>query len=110
MKLIAESITVKELGEVSRKMFGNLVKAVVDVEKEIMVVDAQMHSDEEEFLLEVESQQADLWGINLYPDKFETDDFIEFDSMINIRPNQGNRTRAVESAVVRKKIVMIISR
>ena len=90
-------------------MYGDLVKAVVDVEKGVMVVDAGLHADEEQLLLEMGSAQVDLWGINLYPDDFGTDDFVEFDSMINIRPAQGNRSRSVEDAGVRAKILGIVS-
>ena len=49
-------------------MFDDLVNAVVEIEKEtLLVVDAELHSDEEELLLEQASRQEDLWGINLYP-------------------------------------------
>ncbi len=89
-------------------MFGNLVKAVVDVEKKILVVDAEMHADEEQFLLESGSRQQDLWGINLYPE-LDGDDFIEFDSMIDLRPSQNNRTRGVDYPGIQKKIIGIVN-
>jgi len=110
MKIVAnnEKITVKELGEMAQKMFGNLVKGVVDIEKEIMAVDADLHADEEALLLERESKQGNLWGINLYPE-LKGEDFIEFDSMINLRPSQNNRSRGVESAGIREKIIKIVS-
>ena len=87
--------------------FGDLVKAVVDIEKEIMAVDAELHADEEKLLLENGSNQENLWGINLYPD--ETDDFIEFDSMINLRPSWGNRSRGVDDENIRDKIIKIVN-
>jgi hypothetical protein len=90
-------------------MYGNLVKGVVDLERSILIVDAEMHADEEQFLLEDDSQQQNLWGINLYPEKFGTADFIEFDSMINIRPRQQNMSRGVEDEAVRKQIIDLIS-
>lgn len=86
MKIVDKSISLQELKHMSEKMFGNIVKAVVDVEKELMVVDADMHADEEEFILEQGSLQGNLWGINLRPENFD-DDFVEFDSMINLRPS-----------------------
>ena len=88
-------------------MFGNLVKAVVDVERGVMAVDAELHADEEAFLLEQGSQQMNLWGINLYPELFG-DDFVEFDSMINLRPGQGNRSRGVDDAATREKILYVV--
>ena len=91
-------------------MFGNMVKAVVDVEKEIMVVDAGLHSDEESLLLEKESKQENLWGINLYPENFGKDDWIEFDSMINLRPSWGNKSRGVDDPKIQEKIKNIVNR
>lgn len=90
--------------------FGALVKAVVDVAQGIMVVDADMHADEEALLLEHGSRQRDLWGINLYPGAFGTSAFIEFDSMINIRPSQNNRTRSVDDPQARQAVISVVSR
>lgn len=109
MKQVSK-ITVAELKEMAEKMYGGLVKGVVDVGKELLVLDAEMHADEEQYLLEHGSQQEDLWGINLYPDKFGSDDFIEFDSLINIRPRQRNMSRGVEDEELRKKITSIIEK
>ncbi len=109
MQLIKDTITVDELKKMSEKMFGRIVKAVVDIEKEVMVVDAEMHADEEEFLLEQGSEQNHLWGINFHP--YETDDdFVEFDSMINMRPSFGNRSRSVEDPAVQKRIIELVNR
>lgn len=109
MKLIDKTITVSELKEMSKHMFGNLVKAVVDIDKSIMVVDADLHADEEKFLLEQGSQQESLWGINIYPE-LDQKDRVEFDSMINLRPNQQNFSRSVESLEIREKIIQIINK
>ncbi|MEK7142875.1 MAG: DUF5674 family protein [Patescibacteria group bacterium] len=111
MKIIdhKNKIIRRELQKMTSKMFGNLVKAVVDIEKEIIAVDAELHSDEEASLLEKGSEQKNLWGINLYPDK-RGKDFIEFDSMINIRPSQGNRSRGVDDSKIQKSIVKIINK
>lgn len=88
-------------------MFGDLVKAVVDVRRQTMAVDAEMHSDEEAVLLERGSAQEDLWGINLYPALLGSD-VVEFDSVINLRPSRGNRTRGVEDGAVRERILAIV--
>ena len=94
----------------AQKMFGNLVKAVVDTEKEIMAVDAELHSDEEALLLENGSEQKNLWGINIYPEFFGKKDLIEFDSMINLRPSQNNHSRGVEDLEMQKRILEITSK
>ena len=106
---IAEKITLDELRQMAEKMYGTLVKADVDVRKKIMVIDMDMHADGEAYLLESGSSQEDLWGINLHPDKFGSDEFIEFDSMINIRPRQYNPSRDVVDESVRAQIVAIVS-
>ena len=91
----------------SSAMFGDMVKAVVDIQREIMALDAELHPDEEAFLLERGSEQADLWGINLYP-ALQGRDLVEFDPMINLRPSQGNRSRGVEDAATRERILAIV--
>ncbi len=111
MKIVTESISLVELKEMAKKMYGSLVKAVVDIEQEIMVVDAEFHADEEMLLLEEESKQDNLWGINLYPDYInDADKWIEFDSMINIRPSFGNRSRYVEDPKIRATIITIVNK
>lgn len=107
MRIISKSISQDELLEMAQRIFGGLVKAVVDVEKNIMVVDAAMHADEERLLLEHGSEQDDLWGINLYPE-MQGDDFIEFDSMINVRPRLHNYSRGIENIELQKKIIAIV--
>lgn len=109
MKLLTEKITLSELQEMAKNGFGNLVKAVVDVERNLMVVDAELHADQESHLLECGSHQRNLWGINLYPEFPRSDDnFLEFDSMINLRPLEGNKTRSVEDPDIQKKILSIV--
>jgi len=108
MKIIAHKISITELNKLAEQMFGDLIKAVVDTEKKIMAIDAELHSDEEALLIEAGSQQNDLWGINLYPE-LDSEDWIEFDSVINIRPSQGNRSRGVDSPEKRKAIVEIVN-
>ncbi len=109
MKIIDKKISIEELKTMSEKMFDSLVKAVVDIDKEIMVVDAELHADEEKLLLENKSKQESLWGINLYPD-LSGEDFVEFDSMINLRPSQNNRSRGVDDKQIREKIISIVNK
>jgi hypothetical protein len=108
MQLITGTISRAELERMAAARFGDFVKAVVDVRRGCMAVDAELHADEEELLLEAGSAQANLWGINLYPDA-GTADWIEFDSMINVRPGQGNRSRSVEDLVIRDRIAAIVA-
>ncbi len=109
MQIVKEKITLEELKKMSEEMFGNLVKAVVDIEQKIMVVDADMHADEEELLLELGSEQKNLWGINIHPDEVDTENWIEFDSMINIRPRCDNKSRYVHNPKIREQIIKIVN-
>jgi len=109
MLIIDKFINNKDLTEIAKVIFGDMVKGVVDIEKEIIAIDAELHSDLEAFLLEKNSKQENLWGINLYPE-IEGDDFLEFDSMINIRPSQNNRSRNVDNEEIRKKITEIVKK
>lgn len=108
MRLV-DTINMKELSSMAEAMYGSLVKGVVDLDKNLLVLDAEMHVDEEQLLLESGSKQQDLWGINLYPAKYGTDGFVEFDSMINIRPSQQNMSRSVEDAEIRAKIIALVA-
>ena len=105
--LISEPISAQQLREAGEELYGDMVKAVVDVEKGVMAVGAELHSDEEAFLLEGSSRQENLWGINLYTERAMSD-MVEFDSMINIRPRQNNRSRGVEDAGIRERIIAIV--
>lgn len=109
IQIIKGKITRQKLLMAAQQGFGDLIKAVVDVEQGIMAIGGELHADGEALLLEQGSKQENLWGINLYPAVFDAS-WIEFDSMINLRPGQGNRSRAVESAALRQKIVEIVSK
>jgi hypothetical protein len=108
MKILEIPIAIDELKKIAHDTFGDLVKVVVDVERELVALDAELHSDLESLLLDNGSEQSNLWGINFYPD-MTGDEFIEFDSMINIRPSQGNINRGVSDESIRKKIIEIVN-
>lgn len=108
MKFIDSKISKKEIKDMAEERFGDMVKAVVDVELEIMVAGGELHADEEAMLLERGSKQENLWGINIYADKPDNER-IEFDSMINIRPRQNNRSRDVLDPAIREKITVIVN-
>jgi len=108
MQILSTPIKKSDLLGLSQNTFGDeMVKAVVDTKKEIIAIDSELHADLEQLLLENGSNQYDLWGINLYP---EDDELIEFDSMINIRPAQNNRSRNVEDPEIRAKITEIVKK
>ena len=107
--ILNSPIDVDSLKNMAECSFGDMVKAVVDVDRELMAIDADLHSDLEAMLLEAGSSQASLWGINLYPD-LSGEDFLEFDSMINLRPSQGNTSRGVDDESTRQKIAAVVNK
>ncbi len=110
IKIVKGSINKKELIDVAKGQFGDLVKAVVDVGQGIMAVGGEMHADEEVMLMEQESSKREhTWGINLYPEK-SREELIEFDSIINIKPSYGNRSRDVENPKTREQIKIIVNK
>jgi len=105
--IVDNPISLTELSQIAENYYVDMVKAVVDVSLGRMAIDAELHSDLETLLLNSGSQQSDLWGINLYPQADE-EDFIEFDSLINIRPRQNNRSRGVEDSSVCESIKNVV--
>ena len=109
IEIVSAPIQLDELRRMAREQFGDFVKAVADVRQGLIAIGGELHSDEEAVLLQHGARPADLWGVNLYPDRSAAE-FIEFDSMINIRPSQGNRSRGVEDSVVQRQIRDIVAR
>ena len=108
--IVKDLIKREELKRIAKEQFGDLVKAVVDIEQGIMAIGGELHSDEEVALMEQEnSNREHAWGINLYPEK-TGNDWIEFDSVINLKPSFGNRSRGVNNPVVREKIRKIVEK
>jgi len=96
-----------QLEEMSKKMLDNIVKAVVDVEKKVMLIDAPFHSDQELVLLEEGSKQENLWGINLHPLE-QDEDFIVFYSMVNLRPSFGNSSRGIDDPRIKEQVRALV--
>lgn len=111
MRILLEPIAKQDLiNESTNFIDDNAIKAAVDIKKEILAVDSPMHYDCEQLLLENGSKQEDIWGINLYLDSDDIDDLVEFDSMINLRPAQNNRSRSVENPETQAKIKQVVSK
>jgi Protein of unknown function (DUF5674) len=113
IEIVRGPVTLEHLRTLAAQQFGDFVKAVVDVQLGVMALGGELHADEEALLIEVGSRQADLWGINLYPDR-PAPELVEFDSMINLRPAQGNRSRGVDDPgrqeAIRRVVDALITR
>lgn len=110
LHLIEKPITKDELRKIAEERFGDLVKGAVDIVQEIMALGGEFHMDEKNFLYERRQSKSDnVWGINLYPEK-SGDDMIEYDSVINLKPGLGNRTRSVDNPEIQEKIKKIVQK
>ena len=109
MEILENPITIGQLQTIAEALYGDMVKAVADVSAGRIAIDAELHSDLEQLLLSNGSEQENLWGFNLYPGADE-EDFVEFDSLINIRPRQNNMSRSIDSENIKKEILEIVNR
>jgi hypothetical protein len=109
--IVADSIGRKKIADIDSAEFGDIVKAVVDVEQCIMAIGGELHADEEAMLSErCDSKRENVWGINLYPKLPPGAEWVEFDSMINLKPALDNRSRGVENEEIRKKIIAVVNK
>ncbi|MBQ6197940.1 MAG: hypothetical protein IJK44_01725 [Bacteroidales bacterium] len=109
MQILQQPISREELRTLAQNTFGDMIKCVADVQKGLLALDADLHADLERMLLENGSVQENLWGFNLWVEE-EGEDFIEYDSLINIRSWQGNPSRGVENPEVRAAIENIVDK
>ena len=109
IKIVKDSIDRQELITIANEEFGDIVKVVVDVEKGIMAVGGELHADGEALLLDNGSEQKNLWGANVYPQK-SIENRIDYTSLINIRPAQGNTEMRIQEPEVCVKVKAIIEK
>jgi hypothetical protein len=98
-----EPILPGDLRTLAERFFIDMVKYVADVDKGIIAIGGELHADAEAVLIEAGSRQSDLWGANYYPG-LGPGDCIEYTSLINIRPSQGNRSMVIEDGEIRARV------
>lgn len=108
LKIVKDSISFDEIKQLALDSFVDMVKGAVDVEIGIMALGGSMHADAEQVLLASGSKQDNIWGINIYPDK-SAEDRIQYESLINIRPKQGNRSMEIQDIALKEKIAGIVN-
>lgn len=109
IKIITDKITLDEVRQMASESYGDMVKAVVDIELAVLGIGGEWHADAESLLLENGSKQENLWGINIYPEK-NLNEMIAFVSLINIRPRKNNRGMEIQDASIRKQISEIVNK
>ena len=107
VKVIDQKITESELREIAKDFYVDMIKGVVDIEREILAMGGEYHIDANTVLIENGSRQQDVWGFNWYFDR-ASDESVEYVSLINIRPAQGNRAMEVQDASLRDTMKTII--
>ena len=108
VQIIDSPVHSGEIRRLAEASYGDMVKAVIDIERHVMAVGGELHADAEAVLLGHGSKQEDLWGINIYPDNSSADR-LEYTSLINISPRRGNRSMTVEDPALRQRIAEIIN-
>lgn len=108
MEIISQKIALSYLKSNYMHYFETVIKADVDIEQHIISIDAELHADLESLLLEKGSVQENIWGINLYPFN-KREDFVEYTSLINIRPSLNNFSMEIEDENIKLKIDKVIS-
>lgn len=107
ISIFKQPVDINTVQYAATESFGDMAKAVVDIEREILALGGELHADAEEVLLKDGSRQDDLWGINLYPER-SVADWIEYSSLINIRPKSGNRSVIITDEGLRAKIRAVV--
>jgi hypothetical protein len=102
----AERLRIPDLERFRNAPFEKMIKFVVDVRLSKIALGGEMHADAEEALLRAGSDQADLWGGNLWP--WEQPPRIEYISLINIRPAVDNRAMEIRLEHIRAAAEKII--
>lgn len=92
-----------ELARLVGRFFEAMIKYVVDIERGVAAVGGELHADAEQLLLADGSRQANLWGANYYPGRGR-ENCVEYISLINIRPAQGNRSMDILDPVIRERV------
>lgn len=100
--LLKEKATSSQVQEMLQQ-YESMIKIVIDIRRHILSGGGEMHSDCESVLLDDGSEQDDLWGANWYP----SEQRIEFESLINIRPRLGNRSILIRDENLRKQVEAI---
>jgi hypothetical protein len=106
--VIEESVDFEELKEIAQEFYVSMIKGVVDIERGVIAFGGEYHMDANIVLLAHGGKQSDVWGFNIVLDKHENE-WIEYTSLINIRPQQGNRTMEVLDIEIREKIKKIVN-
>ena len=104
-----KKITKEQLKRLCKQWFEDMVKVVVDIDKEVVGIGGELHADAETLLIENGSHSQNIWGANFYPWHTPADR-IEYTALINIRPNQNNPSMEILDNDIKIKVKEIIEK
>ncbi len=111
IKIINDEITTKEIAEIAKEFYGTMIKGVVDIKDKVVALGGEYHIDANLVLLEKGSKQSNIWGFNInFTEPKDSESWIEYISLINIRPLQNNRGMEIENQEIRQKMRKILEK
>lgn len=109
LKIIKEKISQQELQKIAEAVYGTMVKMAVDIQKKIIALGAEWHSECQEALINRGSQTKDIWGVNLVLKK-PSNERLEFIALINVKPSSGHYDMEITDEKIKKEIRRITDR
>lgn len=105
---VHEPVNEETLQALAKEWHHTLVKGVADVKLGTVALGGEWHMDANSRLLKEGSEQKNLWGFSIYP-KEKGNAAIEYNSLINIRPLQGNRSMEITSEETRNAVRRVVA-
>src|SRR3989338_8523118 len=103
IRIVTEPIPILEVEELAKDSYTTMIKGVVDIERASIALGGEYHIDANNRLIEDGSLQPHLWGFNIHFDRGSSE-WLEYRSLINIRPAAGNRSMLVKDANLQEKM------
>lgn len=109
IRIVADNISIGELQKIAEEFYGNMIKGVVDIEREVIAMGGEYHIDASTVLNEAGFKQENIWGFNINLDEEkDSDSWIEYVSLINIRPAAGNKSMYIEDDKIKSRVKEIL--
>ncbi len=107
IQILEKPVSMDYVRELAVEWYGTMIKGTVDIAKNKVAIGGKYHVESCELLVEGGGDHTNVWGFNI---RFEEDQngILEFDSLVNIKPSLGNKSRSVENPEIIKKATEII--
>lgn len=107
LHLLEKPVSMNDVRVFAQEDYGTMIKGTVDIVENKVAIGGDYHMETCELLVEHGSSHQNIWGFNI---RFEENQagILEFDSLVNIKPALGNKSRSVENPEVIEKATEII--